>query len=59
MRQNILAAALGFAASVAAKGSPILAQRATSTLTPVTITGNGMFLKIFLGNNHLTSSSFL
>lgn len=42
MKTTGFAAVLGgMAASVAAKGSPILAERATSTLTPVTITGNG------------------
>lgn len=42
MRQSFLAAA-GLAACVAAKGSPVLAERATSTLTPVTITGNAFY----------------
>ena len=44
MRQNtvygLLAAALS---SVAAAGTPVLAPRATTTLTPITVTGNAFY----------------
>ncbi len=30
------------AASVVADGTPVLAARATTTVTPITVTGNGM-----------------
>jgi len=36
-------AASVLASAVESKGSPVLAQRATTTLTPITITGNGIF----------------
>lgn len=45
MQQNtiygFLAAALS---SVAAAGTPVLAPRASTTVTPITVTGNGMAL---------------
>ena len=37
-----LVAAAFSAAGVAAAGTPVLAPRASSTLTPITVTGNGM-----------------
>jgi hypothetical protein len=47
MKQNtiygLLAASLS---SVAAAGTPVLAPRASTTVTPITVTGNGMFNKV-------------
>jgi hypothetical protein len=43
MKGSVLSAVSVLAVGVAAKGSPVLAERATSTLSPVTITGNGTF----------------
>ena len=45
MRKHILTGALaaaGAASSVAAAGTPVLVPRASTTLTPITVTGNGM-----------------
>jgi hypothetical protein len=49
MRQNFASRILGLAWSamhVAAAGTPVLAPRASTTVTPITVTGNG------LGSNH-------
>ena len=45
MRQHLLTgvlAAAGLASSVTAAGTPVLVPRASTTLTPITVTGNGM-----------------
>jgi len=49
MRQNFAFVVLGLALSavhVAAAGTPVLVPRASTTVTPITVTGNG------LGSNH-------
>jgi hypothetical protein len=45
MRRHLLTgvlAAAGAASVVAAAGTPVLVPRASTTLTPITVTGNGM-----------------
>jgi len=48
MYQYTTCGLLALAASAAAAGTPVLAERASSTVTPVTVTGNGMFLLGFV-----------